>query len=931
MIPRRLAISIAAAVLSVVANAPLAHAEFGFQPGYVAVLSSIQAGAHGDLSLSFTYNSHPDPLVTESPDDTAKTLIADLPPGVVGDPQAVPHCSAEFLRANTYCPADTQVGVIRYTLTVPTELPTTVAAPIYNMVAQNGRVAELGFQNEFGVTPQIHMLASVRTGEDYGISTEIVRLPGELGILDSSVQIWGVPAAHGHDEERGSFTDPAGGCLGLRGESLGSCPFHGLPRPFLSNPTRCDHPDSIKLSIDSYQNPGNFLDYFGEPQQMEGCDKLEFHPFITFQPTSHEADSPTGLEIDLSVPQNEDPKRLATANLKKSVTVLPKGMTVNPAAGDGLTGCSEEEIGLHNAGPDSCPDSSKIGTVEIESNMLPKPLKGFAYQAKQGANPFGSTLAFYTSTEGSGMRVKLAAKVTADPQTGQVTTTFDDNPQLAFTHFKLHFFEGPHAPLVNPPTCGTYTGSGEFVPWSAKDPQNPAPSEVVNTEDSFQITSGPNGTPCPNGLAGRPFAPKLEGGLVSPIAGSTSPFVMRLTREDGEQRLAGLSVTPPAGVAAYLKGVSYCSEAQLASVSAALGTGIGQIASPSCPAASQVGTVVAGTGAGPIPLYLQTGRVYLAGPYKGAPLSLAIVVPAVAGPLDLGSVLTRAAVQVDPSTAQLTVVSDPLPQSIAGIPLDIRDLRVNIDRPGFAVAPTSCEPTSFGAHVTGSDGAVADPRQRFQVADCAALAFKPKLALRLKGQTKRSGNPSLRATLTMPKRPGANVARASVSLPHSEFLDQAHIRTVCTRVQYAAGGGGGAGCPKGSVYGYARAFSPLLEAPLEGPVYLRSNGGERPLPDLVASLGGQIHVDLLGTVGTDKRTGGLRNTFAVVPDAPVSKFTLTLQGGSKGLLENSADICRGSHRAIVDFTAHSGKVAELRPPLRGDCGGGGKGPRRHGR
>jgi hypothetical protein len=441
------------------------------------------------------------------------------------------------------------------------------------------------------------------------------------------------------------------------------------------------------------------------------------------------------------------------------------------------------------------------------------------------------------------------------------------------------------------------------------------PEEEVKRQSSFEIAKGPNGSPCPSKPMA--FAPKLTGGSASPLAGASSPFLIRLTREDGEQRLRGITVRPPAGLSAYLKGVPYCPEAALAAVSAAPGTGASQIASPSCPAASQVGKVSAGTGAGPLPFYVNTGKVYLAGPYKGAPLSLAIVVPAVAGPLDLGSVLTRAAVNVDPATARLTVVSDPLPQLIEGIPLDLRDLRVAVDRGHFALNPTSCEEMAVESVLTGSEGATASPSQRFQLGECGRLAFKPKLSLRLKGGTKRSDNPSLRAVLTMPKKPGANIAKAAVTLPHSEFLDQSHIRTICTRVQFAAGGGGGEQCPKGSVYGRARAFSPLLDKPLEGPVFLRSS--DNPLPDLVASLGGQIHVDLAGRI--DSVNGGIRNTFDLVPDAPVEKFVLTMQGGKKSLLENSTDLCRRAHRATALFDGQNGKIGDSRPVVKADCGG----------
>jgi hypothetical protein len=471
---------------------------------------------------------------------------------------------------------------------------------------------------------------------------------------------------------------------------------------------------------------------------------------------------------------------------------------------------------------------------------------------------------------------------------------------------------GSRAPLRTPAHCGSFAATAVLTPWSGNEP--------VTVQSSFELTQGPGGS-CVHSDAERPFAPKLAAGSAGPIAGAFSPFSLRLTREDGMKEITGLSVSPPAGLLASLRGIAYCPEATLAAISGNEGTGAAQIASPSCPAQSQVGTVTAGAGAGASPFYTDKGRAYLAGPFKGAPLSLAVVAPAVAGPFDLGNVVVRNALRIDPESAKITAVSDPIPTIVHGIPLDVRDLRVNLDRPGFTLNPTSCDPTSVDGTASGTEGATADLSDHFQVGECKALAFKPKLTLRLKGGTRRSDSPSLRATLVMPKKRGANIARAAVTLPHSEFLDQSHIRMICTRVQFAAGGGGGEQCPKGSVYGHARAFSPLLDKPLEGPVYLRSS--DNPLPDLVASLGGQIHIDLVGRI--DSVNGGIRNTFDLVPDAPVSKFVLTMQGGKKSLLENSTDLCRRAHRATALFDGQNGKVHDLRPVVKVDCGNRGRG------
>ncbi|HEY4561850.1 MAG TPA: hypothetical protein VIJ36_02670, partial [Thermoanaerobaculia bacterium] len=433
---------------------------------------------------------------------------------------------------------------------------------------------------------------------------------------------------------------------------------------------------------------------------------------------------------------------------------------------------------------------------------------------------------------------------------------------------------------------------------------------------SFTVSADAKGAPCPP----ERFSPAFGGATENPLAGTYSPFNLSFSREDGEVQLEGLAATLPPGLLGSLKGIPYCPEAALAAVSGALGAGAAQEASPSCPTASRLGTVTVGAGAGPNPFYTQSGKAYLAGPYKGAPLSLAVIAPAVAGPFDLGSVVVRNALRVDPESTQITAVSDPLPQILHGIPLDLRDVRVALDRPSFTLNPTSCDPMAIEATLTSTKGTSAERSERFQVGACKRLAFGPGLSLRLKGGTHRAQHPALRAVLRMPtKGANANIARTSVALPHSEFLAQAHIRTVCTRVQFAAGAGNGTECPKGSVYGHAAAISPLLDEPLEGPVYLRSSN--HTLPDLVAALGGQIDVDLVGRIDS-ARDGGIRTTFATVPDAPVSKFVLSMQGGRKGLLENSTDLCRSPHRATVAMDAHNGKTADSRPVLRVRCRGG---------
>lgn len=889
-----------------------------------------RAGAHPySVSTSIDFNTAPnsEPMKGSPwPIEPAKDIVVDLPQGSFGDPSGLAQCDFSDLSnsagtsVKALCPPASQVGttLVRtnraelFLNTFNVLLSGSLGpVPVFNLRPPPDVPARLGF-NVAGTIVTID--AHVRSDSDYGVTATVRAVPEGLALAGTDLTLWGVPASPAHDLERA--------CAGQRApwENGPSCQSGGALKAFWRNPTSCTPPGvglKTTLRTDSWVHPGDFKEAsfvshdppgypyppsdWGPQSGITGCEKVPFKPSIDLQPASRAAGSPTALSVDLSIPQTDAPNTIAQSDLRKAVVKLPPGVHVNASSAQGLQGCSPAQIGLHSLGDPTCPSGSKIGTVTVKTPVLADPLQGSIYLASQFDNPFDSLLAVYITAKGSGVQIKLAGQVETLPD-GQVVTTFDDNPQAPFSSLHLEFNGGPRAPLALPSHCGTYTTEAQLTGWSGK---------VVNITSPFTVDQE---------CAGGGFAPKLSAGAQRAIAGATSPFSLRLTRAGNEQQIASLTAKLPPGLTGYLKGIPYCPDAALASISGAAGTGAAQIASPGCPAASRLGTVTVGAGAGSNPFYTDQGRAYLAGPYKGAPLSLAVVAPAVAGPFDLGNVVVRNAIQVDPESAQLTVLSDPLPSVLFGIPLDLRDIRVDVDRSDFTLNPTSCEPMSVDATVRSTEGAVASPSNRFQVADCAALAFKPKLSLRLSGAVKRSGNPGLRAVLQIPQKgANANISSVAVSLPRSEFVAQDHLADVCTRVQYAAGGGGGAGCPAKSVYGHARAFSPLLGAPLEGPVYLRSNGGDRPLPDLVASLGGQIHLDLVGYVGTDKRTGGLKTTFATAPDAPVDKFILTMPAGRHSLLENSTNICRGTRRATVQMDAHNGMIHDFRPVLDVAC------------
>jgi hypothetical protein len=872
-----------------------------------------QAGSHPyavGAHMSFAVDSK------NQPAQNPKEIDVELPVGLIGNPASAPRCKLEALTVPQIgspeaCPENTQVGVATVEVassgfTIPLKLP------IWNMVPPPGSPAMFGFMV---LVDPVTVTATVRPEEapgqtgglgSYGIDLHLKNISQGVPLAGSGLTFWGNPADPRHDAERGAcLLAPYVG----KPAPKEPCTFQGPARPFMTLPSTCTgeplvtrtHVTSWLGEEDSAEFPTH--DAAGNPYALEGCDKLPFAGDLSTALETSAADSPSGLTVDLQVPQNENTTGLATAHLKRAVVTLPPGVSVDPSAANGLTSCSVAQFDQFSEGPADCPASSKIGTVEIDTPLLDKPMDGSVYLARQNENPFGSLLAIYLVAEEAGVRLKLAGKVSPNPITGQLVTTFDDNPQLPFTDLKLRFFSGPRAALATPTTCGTQATSADLGPWSS--------GPVVGPEGALTISSGPNGSACPASAGARPFGLGLEAGTGSNAAGRFSPFAYKLTRPDGAQEMSRIEAELPKGVMAKLAGVPECADA-----AAAAGT---------CGAESQIGTVEVGAGAGTNPFYVRGGRAYLTGPYAGAPLGLDFVVPAVAGPIDLGLVNVRAGVFVDPTTAQVSVKSDPLPKILQGIPLRIRSVQIGVDRQGFMLNPTNCNAAAIGSSVGSTEGTVVRLSDRFQAAGCGDLAFKPKLALRLSGAPPRRGaNPALRATVT-PASGDANIGKAAVILPATELLEQAHIKTVCTRVQFGAGE-----CPAGSIYGHAKAWTPLLDRPLEGPVYLRSNGGERKLPDLVADLNGQIHLVLVGYLDSVKRHGSprIRTRFLEVPDAPVSRFVLEMQRGKKSLLANTTNLCKAKPRAEADLRGQNGKNSETRPLVK-VSGCGGKGSKGH--
>ncbi|HWO46635.1 MAG TPA: hypothetical protein VNM41_01130, partial [Solirubrobacterales bacterium] len=583
-------------------------------------------------------------------------------------------------------------------------------------------------------------------------------------------------------------------------------------------------------------------------------------------------------------------------------------LVANPSAAEGLGSCTEAQFGEASLEQRGCPGDSKLGTVDVSSPLLQAPLKGSLYLATPHQNPFGSLLATYLviAEPRYGIFIKQAGSIDPDPVTGQIASTFEDLPELPFSDLTVHFREGPRAPLATPTACGAYTTTTLLTPSSGNPP--------LADDSGFQITAGPNGGPC---ISGTPFSPGFVAGSTDNTAGAYSPFYMRFTRADGEGEITRLDATLPPGLVGRIAGLGRCGDAQIAE--ARTKSGKAEQAQASCPADSRIGSLVAGAGVGPTLTYTQ-GSLYLGGPYGGHPLSVVSVVPALAGPFDLGTVVVRSALDLNPETADVEVIgaaSDPIPRILEGVPLAVRDLELYVDRPNFTLNATSCDEEQAKATLfAGSLSAAL--ASRYQASGCDKLAFKPKLTLKLKGGTTRGKFPSVRSTL-IPRAGDANIGKAVVFLPPSEQIENSHINNPCTRVQFAA-----EQCPPKSILGKAKAFTPLLDEPLEGNVYFRSNGGERELPDIVADLRGQFHIVLVGFIDTKGKR--IRTTFANVPDAPVSKFTLNLFGGKRGLLVNNRNICKGKLRTRLNLTGQNGRRFDSEPLLDAGCkkGKGGK-------
>jgi hypothetical protein len=893
-------------LVGVLVVAATASADFGLVPGSLSAVArnkdgtiDLQAGSHPytyEISFGMKLNAE-----GKTEGGEPRDLVVDLPQGLVGNPQALPRCPrALFEGILPQCPPETQIGVL-----LGTSYFGSILGPVYNMVPPPGVAAQIAFS---AASYNALQNATVRSEEGYGVKVDTI-LPLEL--RDATATIWGVPADPGHAPQRGHSA-------GLDGEKE---PSSAPLQPFLTMPTSCQAPPSITVKVDSKLAPGVYdeqsaqqLDGGGNPAAMSTCEAVPFHPQVSSQPTTRLASNPSGLDFELKLPNLGwlNPGGIAETEPRKVVVRLPQGVTVNPSLAEGVAVCTPAQYAAEqiDTGPgEGCPEASKLGSVTGHSLLIEEPIEGALYLAAPYDNPFKTLVAVYfvARARDRGVVVKQAGKIDLDPSTGQITATFDDLPPLPYSSFAFHFREGARAPLATPAACGTYRTQVNLTPFSV---QNDSEATIASSE--FQIDHGVDGGACPPG-GNPPFHPGLTAGTTNNAAGHFGPLYARIQRQDGEQEITGFSMQLPPGLTGDLAGIPFCGEADIQR--AKQQSGAEAQTDPACPAASRIGHTVAEAGVGST-LAQSAGELYLGGPYEGAPFSVVSVTAAKVGPFDLGTVVVHLPLSIDPLAAQVSITpgpADQIPHIIKGVVIHLRAIRVYVDRQDFTINPTSCQPMTLSATAMGSGVDFASPADdmpftatnRFQAAECASLAFKPSFQVSTSGKTSKANGASLTVKLAYPSAPQgtqANIRKVKVDLPKQLPSRLTTLQKACTAAQFHTNP---AGCPAASVVGHARAITPILPVPLEGPAYFVSNGGEA-FPNLIMVLQGYgITIDLIGDTFINK-AGVTSSTFPAIPDQPVTSFELVLPEGPHSALAANGNLCTSKLTAPNEFVGQNG-------------------------
>jgi hypothetical protein len=961
--PIKLPLAVLASLLLTLAVAATpAMAEFGLERFALSARNQdgspdVQAGSH-PYALTNTF------IINQSAIDghDLRDLRLELPPGFVGDPNAVPHCSYQLF-VTQKCPNETAIGISSSYLTLVNHkgsisvFPT--SDPVYNLVPPTGVAAEFGFI--VAKVSAVFLDTSVRTGTDYGLDTNVPDISQAALIGANKVTIWGVPADPAHNPYRGgclseSIKAAEGGFevpgFGLNEDedelegpdsasgsevlvtSDGECPTQTPLVPLLTNPTSCGMPRTATESVDDWQEPGVYHSKSVQMPEISGCEKLDFSPTVSVTPDGTAGSTPTGLTVGLHVPQEttENPVGLAESDVKDTTVTLPEGVQLSPAASDGQQACSTSQIGFtgmkeldpsrepgvqtaqFTPGAPSCPNASKVANVRIKTPLLEHELEGEVYLASPQnfagplENPFGTLVSLYLVAEEpvAGVLIKIAGKVIPNPQTGQLVSTFENTPALPFSDLKFEFFGSDRAPLATPALCGTYTTNASFEPWSGVPP--------VNADSSFQIDSGPQ-VEGPSGVETLgcsdplPFKPSLESGTTNIDAGAFSTLDTTFSKEDGQQSLSSIELHYPNGISGLLYGVKLCPETQ-----ANAGT---------CGPESEIGETTISVGLGSDPFTVTGGKVYITEKYEGAPFGLSIVNPAKAGPFVLQEgrpVVVRAKIEVNPISAALTIVTDPpgsahaIPTMIDGIPLQVKHVNATVNRPGFTFNPTNCTPSQVTGVIKSAEGASSPVSDPFQVTNCASLKFEPKFSVSTSGKTSRANGASLHVNLSYPSDAvgkDANIGKIKVDLPKQLPSRLTTLQKACTNAQFEANP---AGCPADSRVGQAKAITPLIPVPLEGPAYFVSHGGAK-FPELIMVLQGYgVTLDVHGETFISK-AGITSSTFNTIPDAPVGNFELTLPEGPDSALAANGNLCKSTLKMPTAFVAQDGAEIHESTPI----------------
>ncbi len=858
---------------------------------FETTMSTSVAGGHPDLRTHFKLDGAGAPEV-------AKNVTFNAPEGVFGNPSVVTECTTlDF--ALQQCPPSAQAGLITVRANYESQPNNLLGtAPVYRVQPGTDEAARFAF-NVPKLNIPIAIPVTVRSGSDYGLRFTVSGITQEAPLSEVDLTLWGFPADTTHAMERftkGSVLAPPG-CPGLADTSCITTPTAATVaiKPMTGNGSVCGVPMPTTLDVETYQRQGVVSHATSSYPSITDCARQTFDPVAQGRLTSTETDSASGLEMILKAPQPLT--RAATpSQLRTAALTLPEELTINPDAADGQTSCSDEQAGFGRDAESACPDNAKVGTVTVKSSALPGDLEGSIYL---GQPQPGNQYRLFLLADDFGIHAKFIGSLNPDPRTGRVSVEFKDLPQLPFEEFDLHIFASDRGIFATPTHCSVYAVQTRLYPWNATLPDQ-------RSQFGISVTQGPKGNPCPAGT--RPFKPRLEAGTSNSNAGSFSNFTLRLDREDGDQFLGDLGFTMPPGLLGSLRGIAYCPEAAIAA--AAAKSGRAELASPSCPAASVIGTDSVGAGPGAHPFHAN-GTMYMAGPFAGAPLSMVAITPALAGPYDYGVVVVRVALKVDQLDAHVSAISDTVPSIIGGIPLRLRSIQVDLTRPNFILNPTNCEPMSVLSQGIGDQGTVSSFSSYFQASNCAPLAFKPKMTVVQKGGgTARARNPSLEFRLRT-RAGDANIKSVAVTLSKAWAIDQRHLGNLCSESELVKNK-----CAGRQAIGNAVTKTPLLDEPLAGPVYAVSGKGG--LPRLAFVLDGQV--SLVPRARSFAVKGALKTVIPTVPDAPIGDFRLTLFGDKQGYLTNTRALCIKPVVSTVEYVAQNGKKLTQKVKAQSNCG-----------